>query len=105
MLFRSHGRAGRSVTGEDIPILTGAEVRQLKERHALVVAENGKPLVARLTRCIDGKPGHALLDAQRQTRDRLAATQDTQIAPQARATAALVEARRHGLGNDPGGKP
>jgi type IV secretion system protein VirD4 len=50
------GRSHRSVTGEDIPILTGAEVRQLTERHALVVAENGKPLIARLTRCIDGNP-------------------------------------------------
>lgn len=52
---------GRNTTGEDIPILTGAEVRQLKERHALVVSENGKPMIARLTRCIDGSTGKALL--------------------------------------------
>ena len=97
------GRSHRSVTGEDIPILTGAEVRQLNERHALVVAENGKPLIARLTRCIDGKHGRPLLDAQRQTRHRLAETQARQVAPQARATAALVAARRHGLDTDPGG--
>ena len=56
---------GRSTSGEDIPILTGAEVRQLKERHALVVAENGKPMIARLRRCIDGKRGSALLEEQR----------------------------------------
>ena len=57
-------RAGRSVSGEDIPVLTGSEVRQLKERHALVIAENGKPIIARLTRCIDGRAGKRLLADQ-----------------------------------------
>ncbi len=99
------GRSHRSVTGEDIPILTGAEVRQLPERHALVVAENGKPLIARLARCIDGKPGKALLAAQRHTRNRLADTRVRQVAPDARATAAHVEAHRRGLGTDLGGLP
>ena len=55
------GRTSRSVTGEDIPILTGAEIRQLPERHALVVAEHGKPIVAKLARCIDGRAGRRLL--------------------------------------------
>jgi len=99
-----HGRNRRSVTGEDIPILTGAEVRQLPERHALVVAENGKPLIARLARCIDGKGGRALLDAQRQTRHRLVGNRHQQVGPDARATAAHVEAHRRGLGTDLGGR-
>ena len=95
------GRSHRSVTGEDIPILTGAEVRQLPERHALVVAENGKPLIAKLTRCIDGTTGRALLHAQTQTRARLVAGRERAVPSETRATAALAEARRRGLGNDP----
>jgi type IV secretion system protein VirD4 len=55
---------GRTAAGEDIPILTGAEIRQLPERHALVVAENGRPIVARLHRSIDGPAGDRLLDQQ-----------------------------------------
>lgn len=88
---------GRSTTGEDIPILTGAEVRQLKERHALVVAENGKPMVARLHRCIEGRSGRVLLASQKQLREQLVATNRRTVTPEVRATAALVEAKRRGL--------
>ena len=91
------GRTGRSVTGEDIPILTGAEIRQLPERRALVVAEHGKPIIAKLTRCIDGRRGRRLLANQAQARARLSAAHDNLVHPDARATAALVEANRHGL--------
>ncbi|WP_353952508.1 TraM recognition domain-containing protein [Knoellia sp. S7-12] len=91
------GRSHRSVTGEDIPILTGSEVRQLEERHALVVAENGKPLIAKLTRCIDGKSGRALLRAQADTRARVADGCKHLVHPDARATAAVTEAGRRGL--------
>ena len=59
---------GRQVSAEDIPILTPAEVRQLKERHALVLAENGAPIIARLHRCIDGKTGQRLLADQARLR-------------------------------------
>jgi type IV secretion system protein VirD4 len=92
-----HGRGGRSIAGEDIPILTGAEVRQLPERHALVVAENGKPLIARLTRCIDGRAGVALLRDQEATRRDLVTTRASHIPAETRTTAAIVEARRRGL--------
>ena len=91
------GRTSRSVTGEDIPILTGAEIRQLPERRALVVAEHGKPIIAKLTRCIDGRRGRRLLANQAHARARMTAAQDHQVHPDARATAALVEANRHGL--------
>ena len=94
------GRSHRSVTGEDIPILTGAEVRQLTERHALVVAENGKPLIAKLTRCIDGKHGRVLLRAQAENRARLVADRQHDVPPETRATAALAEARRRRLGTN-----
>lgn len=91
---------GRNTTGEDIPILTGAEVRQLKEDHALVVSENGKPMIAHLTRCIDGRAGRALLAEQERTRATLGRSRAAAVAPDARRTAALVEARRRGLSND-----
>jgi type IV secretion system protein VirD4 len=88
---------GRTTSGEDIPILRPEEIRQLKERHALVVAENGKPMIARLTRCIDGKPGARLLANQEQVRSRLTDARRTVVTPEARTTAALVEAKRRGL--------
>jgi len=91
------GRGGRSVSGEDIPILRGEEIRQLPERRALVIAENSKPIIARLTRCLDGQAGRALLANQKTVRQQLADARRHQVPPDARATAALVEAQRHGL--------
>ncbi len=88
---------GRSTSGEDIPILTGAEVRQLKERHALVVAQNGKPMIARLHRCIDGKRGAELLQQQHRLRERVTDSRRGSVSAAARGTAALVEALRRGL--------
>ena len=96
---------GRQVSADDIPILTGAEVRQLRERHALVLSENGAPIIARLNRCIDGKPGRQLLAEQHQLRDRVATGRGHAIDPDARAVAALVEARRRGLAGDFGSEP
>ena len=62
--------AGRTISGDDIDILRPEEIRQLPERHALVVAENGKPIIARLSRCIDGRAGARLLAQQHQARSR-----------------------------------
>ncbi len=94
------GRGGRSISGEDIPILRAEEIRQLSERQALVVAENSKPIIAKLTRCLDGPTGRALLERQRAARDRVAAVRLGQVPADARATAALVAAQRGGLVND-----
>ncbi len=90
---------GRTVSGEDVPVLRPEQIRQLPERRALVVAENGKPLLAKLTRCIDGKPGKALLADQDRLRAELAARHRQEISPQARAVAALAESRQRGLDN------
>ena len=46
---------GRSDPGDDIPIMRPEEVRQLPERQALVIAENGKPIIAKLHRCVEGR--------------------------------------------------
>lgn len=98
--------AGRQATGEDIAIMTPAEVRQLAERRALVLAENSPPIIADLHRCIDGKDGRRLLAEQGKLRAALAAARGRQVDPETRASVAVVEARRRGLvgdGQDIGG--
>jgi type IV secretion system protein VirD4 len=77
--WQTGGRGGRSTSGEDMPILRPEEIRQLPERHALVVAENTRPILARLTRCIDGQPGRQLLDQQETAREHLHHHRDRQI--------------------------
>jgi len=64
------GGWGSSFYGDDVPVLRSEEIRQLPERHALVVAENAKPFVAKLSRCIEGRRGKALLRAQAEARTR-----------------------------------
>lgn len=89
--------AGRNVSGEDIPVLRPEMIRELEERHALVVAENGKPIIAELARCIDGKRGKALRAEQAAARERLSGVQSTKLSAEQRRAAALAEARRLGL--------
>lgn len=91
------GRAGHSMTGEDIAVLRPEEIRQLPERQALVVAENGKPILAALKRCIDGRLGARLLTQQKDARATVAEARHRQVAAEVRATAAVVEAERRGL--------
>jgi type IV secretion system protein VirD4 len=67
------GGWGSSFYGDDVPVLRPEEIRQLPERHALVVAENARPFVAKLSRCIDGRRGRALLRGQAESRARAAA--------------------------------
>jgi type IV secretion system protein VirD4 len=93
-------RGGRQVSADDISIMTAAEVRQLKERHALVLSENGAPIIARLHRCIDGKAGAQLLAEQARLRVAVGSGQRRTVSPEARAAVALVEARRHGLAQE-----
>jgi type IV secretion system protein VirD4 len=68
-------RSGRSYSSADIPVLSPGEIRELSERHALVIAENSKPIIARLNRCIEGKRGRQLLAEQAALRHRLATRQ------------------------------
>lgn len=99
--WQSGRMGGRTTTADDIPILTGAEVRQLKERQALVVSENGKPMIARLTRCIDGRGGRTLLEQQRRARALVGESRNAVAASDdARRTAALAEAAQRGLTGD-----
>ena len=96
-----HGsRGGRTTSGDDMLILRPEEIRQLPERHALIVAENTRPIIARLHRSIDGKAGRALLTQQAETRRQLAEHQAHQPGDHARAIAALAAARKHALLDD-----
>ena len=83
------GGWGKTTAGEDVPILRPEEIRQLPERQALVIAENARPLIAKLTRCIDGKHGAALLAAQEAARDRVSAAR--------RAGLSLAERTAHAV--------
>jgi type IV secretion system protein VirD4 len=73
--FNKHqGGWGSSVYGEDVPVLRPEEIRELPERHALVIAENARPFVARLSRCVDGRSGRELLRDQETARAQAAVT-------------------------------
>ncbi|MFL6046978.1 MAG: type IV secretory system conjugative DNA transfer family protein, partial [Propionibacteriaceae bacterium] len=98
--WQTGAMAGRTLSGDDIPILRPEEIRRLKERQALVLAENGKPIIARLARCIDGKIGRRLLAEQRQLRTGLTEKRLGLPTPQDRATVALAEARNRGIASD-----
>lgn len=58
---RHSGKWGdKSWDGEDIPILSGPEIRRLKEGTALVLSENNAPMIAKLERAIAGRHGKRL---------------------------------------------
>jgi len=100
--WQTGAMAGRTFSGEDIAIIRPEEIRRLGERRALVIAENGRPIIARLSRCIDRRKGAELLAGQAGLRARLADRHSAAITAEARAAAALVEARRRGIAADPG---
>jgi len=91
---RGRGNAGTSYSGVDEPILRPEEIRLLPERHALVIAENAKPLIAKLTRCVDGTTGRALLAGQAAAAGRVATARGRQTPMLARTTAAVHTAHQ-----------
>ncbi|SHN52601.1 type IV secretion system protein VirD4 [Geodermatophilus obscurus] len=88
---------GRSTHGETVPVLRPEEIRQLPPGRALVVAENAAPLIARLTRCLTGRHGAALLAAQAAARDRVAAARADTSRPAERTALAHDAAASAGL--------
>jgi type IV secretion system protein VirD4 len=93
--------AGRTFSGKDIAIICPEEIRRLPERHALMIAENGKPIIARLSRSIDGRAGAQLLAGQQHLRAELADRHSAAQTADARAAVALIEARRRGIATEP----
>ncbi len=85
---------GRSAHGDDMLILRPEEVRQIPEKHALVVAENSKPIIAKLSRCIEGRAGEHLRIQQQDVRRRLHDRRTHTIASEARAVAAIAANRK-----------
>ena len=63
------GVMDRSYDQRRVPILEPAELRRIEQRQALVLCEMYEPIIASLQRCIDGKEGKQLLDAQKRARD------------------------------------
>jgi len=57
-------RGGSTVHGDDIAVLTLDEIRRLPDRHALVLADRARPIIAKLDRCLDGPRGRRLTDEQ-----------------------------------------
>ena len=94
--YQSGGGRGRTTSGEDVPILRPEEIRQLPERQALVIAENGKPVLVKLDRCIEGRDGARLLLEQQQLREELLTRRDPGSDIASRTSAAVAEARHHG---------
>lgn len=92
-----HGKHTNSTThGEDTPVIRPAQIRELKTGTALVIAENGKPILATLQRSIHGKPGQQLLKQQDQLRN-LIRTRHEMPDTQDQAATAVETARELGL--------
>ena len=66
------GAMDRSYDQRRVPILEPAELRQIEDRKALVLAETHRPIVASMRRCIDGRQGRRLLADQDRARRRAA---------------------------------
>ncbi|OLT43913.1 hypothetical protein BJF86_13210 [Serinicoccus sp. CNJ-927] len=99
----SAGKWGsRNYRGDDIPIISGPEIRQLKEGRALVVSENGAPIVATLDRAINGRSGRRLLAEQQQLRTQVANRREHVPDPADQLARVLADARAHGLTADSG---
>lgn len=95
--WQSGTMAGRSTQGDDIAVMTGSEIRELHEGTVLILADNAKPIIAKVNRCISGRSGARLLADQQDLRGVLAIERAGGVTPRARAVAAVAAARRDGL--------
>jgi hypothetical protein len=102
------GGIGTSRSGEDVRVLRPGDIRRIQERHALVIAGNAPPIIAKLRRCVDGKQGRALLAELADLRARISVSR-AELSPIAdRTAAALAYAHQHRLtpsATQPGAEP
>ncbi|RMB57242.1 type IV secretory system conjugative DNA transfer family protein [Tessaracoccus antarcticus] len=84
--------------GEDTPVIRPEHIRQLPTSTALVIAENGKPIIATLQRAINGKPGRQLLAQQAHLRQQLPTGPDHAPAGNIHRRTAAAVATSHELG-------
>lgn len=88
-----HGKnSSFSTHGEDVPVIRPEHLRELPGRSAMVIAENGKPIVAKLLRCIDGRSGRKLLAEQAAARRRI-------FQPSHRAGGSIEQRTKSALGH------
>lgn len=85
------GRGGSS-HGEDVAVITGEEFRRLAAKQAVVIAENARPIIVGLNRCVEGKKGAELLSQRDKLREQV--RNRGRVSPQARAVAAAARASR-----------
>jgi len=91
------GGTGTSRSGEDVKVLRPGDIRRIPDKHALVVAGNAPPVVARLRRCLDGADGARLQAELAAARTAVGAARAATPDPRARTAAALGYARAHAL--------
>jgi hypothetical protein len=91
------GGVGTSRAGEWDRVLRPGDIRRIPERHALVIAGNAPPIIARLRRCLDGKDGRALKASIDAGWSRLANARKAAPDIGARTAAAVAYARDHRL--------
>jgi hypothetical protein len=91
------GGVGTSRSGEDVRVLRPGDIRRIPERHALVVAGNAPPIIARLRRCLDGKDGDRLKTELTAARARVNRARAAAVDVHERTAAALAYARDHRL--------
>ncbi len=91
------GGVGTSRSGEDVRVLRPGDIRRIPERHALVVAGNSPPIIARLQRCFDGKDGDRLKAELDAARAEVNLARADSIDVRERTAAALVYAHDHRL--------
>ncbi len=99
------GGIGTSQSGEDVPVLRPGDIRRIPERHALLVAGNSPPVIARLSRCLDGAAGRQLTAELDTARTRLNTGRKASLSTAERTTAALAYARAHQLTPNPHTEP
>ena len=95
----SDGPGGISVNraSEDTAILRPEQLRQIPERHALIIAENAPPILARMRRCLDGRDGERLQAELCAVRHTVAAARGSGPDLTDRTAAAVAYSRAHRL--------
>ena len=91
------GGVGTSRAGEDVRVLRPGDIRRIAEKHALVIAGNAPPIIAKLRRCFDGKDGQLLADELDAARGRVSDARASTVDIGQQTDAAVAYARDHHL--------
>ena len=95
------GGMGTSRAGEWERVMRPGEIRRIPERQALVIAGTAPPIIAKLSRCIDGADGQKLKAEQAALRRYVAAARQSRPDTTRRTAAAVAYSRANLL--TPGG--